>query len=154
RKVGASWFPLELQLLFCVNINLENECKYWRSFSYSCKRIGQLWVISRKSQTEQMASGHSTIYNQLAGAFRARGLDLPKAALVTQSVPLRLHLLANGPYLTAFARSTLMPHAERYGLTALAVDLPYRPWPVVLATLKNRTLSPVVERFIACAREM
>jgi DNA-binding transcriptional LysR family regulator len=97
---------------------------------------------------------NSTIYNQLAGAFRARGLDLPKAALVTQSVSLRLHLLANGPYLTAFARSTLTPHAERYGLTALAVDLPYRPWPVVLATLKNRTLSPVVERFIECAREV
>jgi hypothetical protein len=26
--------------------------------------------------------------------------------------------------------------------------------PVVIATLKNRTLSPVVERFLACARQV
>jgi hypothetical protein len=36
----------------------------------------------------------------------------------------------------------------------LPVDLPARPWPVAIVTLKNRTLSPVVERFIACAREV
>ena len=97
---------------------------------------------------------HSTIYKDLAEAFRVRGLDMPKAALVTQSVSLRLHLVANGPYLTAFARSTLTPHSERYGLKVLPLDLPDRPWPVVVATLKNRTLSPLVERFIACTREV
>ena len=36
----------------------------------------------------------------------------------------------------------------------LPIDLLVRPWPAVLATLKNRTLSPVVERFIECAREV
>jgi DNA-binding transcriptional LysR family regulator len=29
-----------------------------------------------------------------------------------------------------------------------------RPWPVNVVTLRNRTLSPVVERFIECAREV
>jgi DNA-binding transcriptional LysR family regulator len=79
---------------------------------------------------------------------------MPKATLVTQSVPLRLQLLANGPYLTAFARSTLWPYADRYGLAALPLVLSDRGWPVALATLKDRTLSPLVERFIACAREV
>ena len=60
----------------------------------------------------------------LPQAFRAAGLDMPKVALVTQSVPLRLHLLANGPYITAFARSTLGLYADRYGLKALPVGLP------------------------------
>jgi hypothetical protein len=36
----------------------------------------------------------------------------------------------------------------------LPVDLPVRPWPVVMVTLKNRTLSPIVERFLACARDV
>ena len=36
----------------------------------------------------------------------------------------------------------------------LPVKLPVRPWPVTIVTLKNRTLSPVVELFIACAREI
>ncbi|HMI10597.1 MAG TPA: LysR family transcriptional regulator, partial [Bradyrhizobium sp.] len=36
-------------------------------------------------------------------------------------------------------------------LKVLPLDLPSRPWPVNLLTQKNRTLTPVVERFIACA---
>ena len=36
----------------------------------------------------------------------------------------------------------------------LPVDIPTRPWPVTVMTFKNRTLSPVVERFIECAREV
>jgi hypothetical protein len=39
-------------------------------------------------------------------------------------------------------------------LKKLPVDLPTQPWPVAILTLKNRTLSPVVERFIECAREV
>jgi hypothetical protein len=32
--------------------------------------------------------------------------------------------------------------------------MPMSPWPVAIVMLKNRTLSPVVERFIECAREV
>ena len=45
-------------------------------------------------------------------------------------------------------------YAERFSLTMLPVDLPIRPWPVALVTLKNRMLSPVVERFLECTREV
>jgi hypothetical protein len=45
-------------------------------------------------------------------------------------------------------------YADRYALAVLPVDLPTQPWPVVIAALKNLTLSPVVERFLACAREV
>ena len=60
------------------------------------------------------------------------------------------HFVANGPFLTAYPRSV----ARFCALKVLPVKLPVRPWTVAIATLKNRTLSPVVERFIECAREV
>jgi DNA-binding transcriptional LysR family regulator len=58
------------------------------------------------------------------------------------------HLLANGQFLTATSKLI----ANRYTLKVLPVALPAAPSPIVAITLKNRTLSPVVERFIECAR--
>ena len=86
--------------------------------------------------------------------FRARGLELPKPSLVTHSVALRTRLLAEGPYITTFASSIVRFHAEHCALTILPIDLPTQALPAGVLTLKNRTLSPVVERFIACAREV
>jgi transposase len=34
------------------------------------------------------------------------------------------------------------------------VPPPVRPWLITLVTLKTRTLGPIVERFIECAREV
>jgi len=45
-------------------------------------------------------------------------------------------------------------NAGRFGLKELPINLPARPWPVAIVTLKNRTLSPVVGRFLECAREV
>jgi DNA-binding transcriptional LysR family regulator len=94
------------------------------------------------------------VYSRLAEAFAARGLDMPKANVLSVSVPLRNHLLADSNHLSAFANSVLRLNAERYGLKALPVDLPQRPWPAVVVTPRNRTLSPLVERFIECARDV
>jgi hypothetical protein len=44
--------------------------------------------------------------------------------------------------------------ADHYAVTALPVDLPANPSSLRVVTLKNRTLSPVVERFLACVREV
>jgi DNA-binding transcriptional LysR family regulator len=44
--------------------------------------------------------------------------------------------------------------ADHYAVTALPVDLPANPSSLRVITLKNRTLSPVVERFLACVREV
>lgn len=43
-------------------------------------------------------------YSGVAEAFKALGLDVPKASLVSVSVALRTRLLANGPFLAAFAK--------------------------------------------------
>jgi DNA-binding transcriptional LysR family regulator len=89
-------------------------------------------------------------YMVVAQAFRDRGLPPPKVSLSTFSIMLRINLLATGRYLTVFPRSVLRTNAERYPVKILPVDLPEppHPWPVAVATLKNRTLSPVAGVFI------
>src|SRR5262249_41209091 len=96
------------------------------------------------------------IWNDLlvAEAFRARGLNLPNISMRTLSVHMRTNLLATGDFITTLPRSVLRLYAERFALTPLPVDFPVRPWPVSIITLKNRSLSPIVERFIACAEEV
>ena len=89
-------------------------------------------------------------YTCVAEALRARGLGMPKVRLFGFSLHLVDHFVANGPYLTAHPRSI----ARFCSLKALPISLPARPWMVTIMTLKNRTLSPVVERFIECTREV
>jgi DNA-binding transcriptional LysR family regulator len=87
-------------------------------------------------------------------AFRARGLDLPRATLVTASVPLRNALLASGRFLSIVPGSVFRFPASNPGLKRLPIDLPTTRTPVAIITLKNRTLSPVAQLFIDCAREL
>lgn len=88
----------------------------------------------------------------VAEAFRARGLKMPNISLATYSVHLRTHLLATGPFITVFPRSVLQLNANRLSLKVLPVELPVKPWPVAIVTLKNRTLTPVAQRFIEHVR--
>ena len=93
-------------------------------------------------------------YKIVAEAFKARGVGMPKATLVTYSMDLRAKLSARGRFITVVPKSVLRHGDDRHASKELAVDIPMRPWPVTILTLKNRTLSPVVERFIDCAREI
>ncbi|HEY1504823.1 MAG TPA: LysR family transcriptional regulator [Stellaceae bacterium] len=119
------------------------------------------WIRRRKIALAELIdepwilTGPSTWnHARITEAFLAQGLAMPKIALVTGSVHLRTHLLANSSFIAAFPRSVLRSDGDRFLLKPLPVDLPHRPWPVAIVTLKNRTLSPVVARFIECAREV
>jgi DNA-binding transcriptional LysR family regulator len=87
-------------------------------------------------------------YVNVAEAFRARGLDIPKICSMTFSVHLRAYLLASGPFISTFASSFLRCNADRLSLSVLPVDFPVRPWPVAVFTLKNRILNPAAQLFI------
>jgi DNA-binding transcriptional LysR family regulator len=93
----------------------------------------------------------SASHERLVEAFGAMGLGLPAAGLVTSSIDLRARMSARGGYITVVPRSVLRHGDEGHRLKVLPVDLPAWPWPISIVTLKNRTLSPVVERFITCA---
>jgi DNA-binding transcriptional LysR family regulator len=87
--------------------------------------------------------------------FRARGLNRPKPLITTDSIILRARLVAAGPCLGLFATLALRRLiADNYAIMALPVDLRPSALSMGLVTLKNRTLSPVVERFLACIREV
>jgi len=102
--------------------------------------VHERWIV---------AAAYSWNYKRLMEAFQARGLGMPTAGLVTLSLPIVAELLADGECITAFPVSWVRFN----GLKVLSVNLPLRPWPVTILTLKNRTLNPVVERFIESMRE-
>jgi DNA-binding transcriptional LysR family regulator len=73
---------------------------------------------------------------------------------MTLSTHLRINLLTSGNFITVFPKSVMDHYARRFRLKELPVDIPARSWPVAVLTLKDRTLSPVVECFIECSREV
>jgi DNA-binding transcriptional LysR family regulator len=85
-------------------------------------------------------------------AFRAKGLEPPRESVTSFSLHVRMQLLATGRFLTVLQGSVLRFHAKRWSLKALPVDLGLPPVPLAIFTLKNRTLSPVVNLFIEHAR--
>jgi DNA-binding transcriptional LysR family regulator len=119
------------------------------------------WARQRKVDIAELhaerwilTSGDRWNYQVISGAFKQRGLEMPKIAMKTISVHLRANNVATGRFVTTFPRSVLDLYADRFGLKAVPVELPNSLWPVKIATLRNRTLSPVVERFVACARDV
>jgi DNA-binding transcriptional LysR family regulator len=89
-------------------------------------------------------------YERVAEAFRVEGLAMPKVRLVAYSTFLVSHFLTKGSFVTAYSRSVVRFNS----LKELPIELPVRPWPVAILTLKNRTLSPAVDRFVECAHEV
>jgi DNA-binding transcriptional LysR family regulator len=96
------------------------------------------------------------IWNHLlvAEAFAAHRLEVPNISMRTLSVHLRTNLIATGDFITTLPRSVLRLYADRFSLKALPVDFPARPWPVSIVTLRNRSLSPIAQRFIHCAENV
>ncbi|SRR5216683_1067535 len=87
-------------------------------------------------------------------AFRAHGLEVPRPSVVSYTYHLRNSLVAMGRFLTVFPSSMLHFNTTGLPIKALPIDLPIRPRPVAIVKLKNRTLSPVAQLFIECAREV
>ena len=87
-------------------------------------------------------------------AFRARGLAVPRSGTTSHSLEMILALIATGRFLGILPAIMLHFSAKRLGLKILQVDLPFKPWPIGIVTLKNRTLSPTARLFIECAREV
>ena len=81
----------------------------------------------------------------LEQAFRERGLPIPRLRVTTFSVHLRARLLVEGEFLSCMPRSLLQVDAGGVGLKALPVKLAPHAFPVAIVTVKNRTLTPVVE---------
>lgn len=87
-------------------------------------------------------------------AFVARGLDYPRVAVSTQTMPARAALAATGRFLSIVPGSALKLSPGNPALKALPIDLPTTRRPTGILTFKNRTPSSAVQRFIDCARDV
>jgi DNA-binding transcriptional LysR family regulator len=113
------------------------------------------WASRRKIDLAELAheswilatpdSWNNTIVSE---AFAARGLPMPTTGLRTFSTHLRVNLVGSAHFIATFPKSVAQFYAERFELKILPVELPVRPWPVAVLTLKNRTLTPLVKIFI------
>ena len=87
-------------------------------------------------------------------AFRAIGSRIPRATIVSDSLNLRNSLLASGRFVTTIPGSALRFGQERTLLNILPIEIPRWRLPIAIIALKNRTLSPAAQLFIAYAREI
>ncbi|HEY6996027.1 MAG TPA: LysR family transcriptional regulator [Xanthobacteraceae bacterium] len=103
------------------------------------------WVLPRPDSTVGLA---------IADAFRARGMRFPPKGAVWGATSLMCALLPSGHCLGTLPASLLRFGANIPRLKVLAVDLPIPAWPVGVMMLRNRTLTPAVQLFVDCAREV
>lgn len=98
---------------------------------------------------------NEVLSSPVAAAFRAQGFDTPRAAILSFSFHLRLHLLTNTDFISLIPASMLrLFNARQTLLKALPVDAAFPPLPVAIITRKNQLLTPEVGLFIDCARKM
>lgn len=105
---------------------------------------GAPWLLPRES----------IFSSYVTAAFEARGLAPPKLGVRSYSAHQRLSLVATNRFVSAESGSVLRFNADRFSLKVLPVDFAVHPWPVGIVTLKNRTVSPVVQIFLDCVRAM
>ena len=87
-------------------------------------------------------------------AFLAFGLDYPRRAVSTQTMPARAALAATGRFLSIVPGSALKLSTGYPALKALPIDLATTRRPTGMIRLKNRTSSPAAQLFIECARDV
>ena len=87
-------------------------------------------------------------------AFRASGLEFPRASVLTLSPHVRLGMLATGRFLTIQPTFVLRFPVKRPEFKILPVKLRIADESIGIVTLKNRKLSPVAHLFIENAREI
>ena len=88
----------------------------------------------------------------MAEVFRISGLGLPKTPLTTLSIHLYLKLVATGRFVAMLPGSIFRFSNKELPLKILPIKLPIQPRPVAILKLRERTLSPVAQRFIETAR--
>jgi DNA-binding transcriptional LysR family regulator len=161
RKIDLAFARLvTLPMQGRLDENLSAEVLFDDPFS-AVVGLNSKWARRRKLDLAELVDDRwlLTPLDVLAGlfvteAFEVRGLKPPRPHLATYSTYLRSNLASRGEYIAVLPRSVLRLSAERYSLKELPIQLSAKPSPVAIVTLRNRTLTPAVQVFIECAREI
>ncbi len=93
-------------------------------------------------------------HSPIVEAFRAIDAEPPVVRVLTGSLNLRRTLLRTGRFVTVMPHSLLRFGPDQEWIKVLPIELPTWTVPTMLITLRNRTLSPVAERFAEHARTL
>jgi DNA-binding transcriptional LysR family regulator len=122
---------------------------------------GNPWARRRKIKLAELVNepwtwnSRGTLIDLLVvEVFRAHGLKPPRATIHAGAINMRLKLAATGRFLAVVPASTLRFYDNLDSIKMLPLELPTTHQQTGIITLKNRTLSPLAQRFIDCAREV
>jgi DNA-binding transcriptional LysR family regulator len=87
-------------------------------------------------------------------AFRRSGLEPPRRSVTVGSAQCTSNLVAKGQFLGVHGSMFLRFTPPSVRLKVLPVELPIPVSSTSVVTLRDRTISPVAQLFIACAREV
>jgi DNA-binding transcriptional LysR family regulator len=107
--------------------------------------IGEPWVLA------QPGSLARSLHDEV---FRRSGLETPSAKVLTVSLHLHLRLIETGHWLGLIPASVMRFGGKSMHLKSLPVKTTSPPAPVGFITVKDRTLTPLAERFIECTRKV
>ena len=116
------------------------------------------WARRRKVELEELLGEPWLLPGDdfyLAEAFQSQGFAAPKFGMTSYSVYQRILLLATGRFIGVLSGSVLrFSPAKHFSLSILPVDFFRLTWPIAIVKLKGRTISPVVQTFIDCIRDV
>jgi len=119
------------------------------------------WIQRRKVRLAELVNepwtwpSAGTMFDALVvEAFRASGLEPPRATVYAADMNTRIRLAANGRFLAIVLAGNLKSFGKHPLVKMLPVELPTSYRQIGLITLKNRTLSPLAQLFIEQAREV
>jgi DNA-binding transcriptional LysR family regulator len=107
--------------------------------------MGEPWVLAQPGSLAR--SLHEEV-------FRNSGLEPPSATVLTVSLQLYMRLIETGRWLGLVPASVMRFGGKRMQLKILPVKVLSPPAPVGFITVKDRTLTPLAQRFIEYTRKV
>jgi len=107
--------------------------------------LGEPWVLAQPGSLARSLQDE---------VFRKNGLEPPSATVLTVSLHLYMRLIETGRWLGLVPTSVMRFGGKRMHIKVLPVKIVSPPAPVGFVTVKDRTLTPLAERFIECARNV
>jgi len=107
--------------------------------------IGEPWMLAQPG---------SPARSLLEEVFRTSGLEVPSATVLTVSLHLHLRLLETGRWLGLLPASVMRFGSKRMHIKVLPIKVLAPPAPVGFIRVKDRTLTPLAERFIEYSRKV
>jgi DNA-binding transcriptional LysR family regulator len=107
--------------------------------------IGEPWVLAQPGSLAR--SLHEEV-------FRRSGVEVPSAKVLTVSLHLQLRLIETGRWLSLIPASVMRFGRKQMHIKVLPIKVLAPPAPIGFVRVKDRTLTPLAERFIECSRKV